>query len=50
MRLILAKFLWHFDLELLPESLDWENQKSFSLWKRPELMIKLYRAGARSAM
>lgn len=50
MRLLLAKFLWHFDLELLPQSLNWKDQKSFSLWKRPELMIKLFRAGTNSEM
>ncbi|KAJ5772901.1 hypothetical protein N7457_007797 [Penicillium paradoxum] len=50
MRLILAKFLWHFDLELLPQSMNWKDQKTFSLWKRPELMIKLFRAGTNSEM
>ncbi|CAI7619872.1 unnamed protein product [Penicillium glandicola] len=45
MRLLLAKLLWNFDLELLAESLNWTEQKSFSLWSRPELMVKLFRAG-----
>ncbi|KAJ5583602.1 hypothetical protein N7535_002222 [Penicillium sp. DV-2018c] len=48
MRLILAKCLWNFDLELLPESLNWKEQKTFSLWKRPELRVKLFRAGGKS--
>lgn len=50
MRLLLAKLLWNFDLELLPQSLNWADQKSFSLWSRPQLMIKLFRAGAGSAL
>lgn len=50
MRLLLAKLLWNFDLELLPESLNWADQKSFSLWSRPELMVKLFRAGTGSAL
>ncbi|KAJ5776043.1 uncharacterized protein N7511_001054 [Penicillium nucicola] len=45
MRLILAKFLCAFDMELLPASINWIQQKSFALWKRPDLNIKLYRAG-----
>ncbi|KAJ5317205.1 hypothetical protein PENANT_c059G08193 [Penicillium antarcticum] len=45
MRLLLAKFLWTFDMELLPDSINWTQQKSFALWKRPDLNIKLYRAG-----
>jgi hypothetical protein len=45
MRLILAKFLWHFDLELQAESLHWSVQNSFSLWNRPALWVKLRRPG-----
>ncbi|KAJ5643199.1 uncharacterized protein N7484_005706 [Penicillium longicatenatum] len=45
MRLILTKLLWHFDFELQPESLAWSQQRSFSLWSRPALMVKLARAG-----
>jgi hypothetical protein len=44
MRLILAKVLWNFDIDLPTESLGWINQKSFSLWKRPELMVNISRA------
>lgn len=50
MRLLLAKLLWNFDLELLSKSLDWTDQKTFALWSRPELMVKLFRAGAGSAL
>ncbi|KAJ5364467.1 uncharacterized protein N7496_010180 [Penicillium cataractarum] len=45
MRLILAKFLWHFDLELQPESLHWSVQNSFALWSRPALWVKLRHPG-----
>jgi hypothetical protein len=50
MRLLMAKFLWTFDMELLPDSINWSEQKSFALWKRPVLNIKLYRAGAAIAL
>ncbi|KAJ5937255.1 hypothetical protein N7454_004910 [Penicillium verhagenii] len=45
MRLILTKLLWNFDFELQPESMDWHEQRSFSLWSRSALMVKLVRAG-----
>lgn len=41
MRLILTKLLYNFDLELCPESQDWANQKTFSLWEKHPLMVKL---------
>lgn len=41
MRLILAKVLWHFDLELCSQSQDWPNQKSYILWDKPPLMVKI---------
>ncbi|KAG0154582.1 hypothetical protein PDIDSM_150 [Penicillium digitatum] len=34
MRLILAKVLYNFDFSLLPESVGWEKQKTFFLWRR----------------
>lgn len=45
MRLILAKLIWSFDMELQDESLNWSNHPSFLLWRRPRLMVKLRRAG-----
>lgn len=43
MRLIMAKVLFNFDLELMPESKDWmEGQKVFTLWEKPSLMVKLH--------
>ncbi|KAF3009994.1 hypothetical protein E8E13_011362 [Curvularia kusanoi] len=41
MRLILTKLLYNFDLELCPESENWANQKTFSLWEKHPLMVKL---------
>lgn len=44
MRLILTKLLWHFDLSLQPESENWSNQRSYSLWSRPALVVQIQRA------
>lgn len=46
MHLILTKVLYNFDLKLEAESTDWSTQKSFSLWKRPPLLVQLNRAGS----
>jgi cytochrome P450 len=39
MRLILAKLLRHFDFELDGRSVDWTDQKVFTLWKKPPYSI-----------
>ncbi len=41
MRLILAKVLWSIDLELCEESRDWNEQKAFTLWEKPQLWCRL---------
>ncbi|KAM0302816.1 hypothetical protein ACHAO8_011552 [Botrytis cinerea] len=41
MRVILARIIWKFDLELCPESQGWSDQKSYILWEKPKLMCKL---------
>ncbi|KAH8788468.1 cytochrome P450 [Diaporthe sp. PMI_573] len=42
MRLILARVIWHFDLELAQESHGWaEKQKIFILWDKSPLMVHL---------
>lgn len=41
MRLILARVLWNFDLELCNESANWSEQKIYTLWEKPALMCKL---------
>ena len=41
MRSILARVLWHFDMELGKDSEDWCDQKVFALWDKKPLNIKL---------
>lgn len=42
MRLILAKVLFNFDLELVDKKTDWmADQKLFTLWEKPSLMVRL---------
>jgi hypothetical protein len=41
MRLILATLLWNFDLELMPDSEDWDKQDIFMFWKKGALNVKL---------
>ncbi|KAF7857957.1 hypothetical protein EAF04_009314 [Stromatinia cepivora] len=44
MRIILARVLWNFDLELASESLSWgENMKIFLLWEKAPLWVLLRR-------
>jgi aspirochlorine biosynthesis cytochrome P450 monooxygenase len=43
-RLILARLLWNFDMELCEESNDWvTGMKVYGVYQRPPLMIKLTR-------
>lgn len=41
MRLILARVLWNFDLELMPESKSWNQQKIYTLWEKGAMNVKL---------
>ncbi|CAI6029751.1 unnamed protein product [Clonostachys chloroleuca] len=41
MRLIFARLLWTYDIELMPESENWNDQKIFALWEKKELKVKL---------
>ena len=42
MRLILAKMIWSFDLELDPQSENWwKDLKVLALWKKSPLMVRL---------
>jgi len=41
MRLILAKLLWNFDVGVAPESDNWIQQKTYILWQKPPLVLKL---------
>ena len=40
-RLIISKLLFTFDLELCAESDAWAEQKTFSLWEKRPLMVRL---------
>jgi len=41
MRQILARVLWRFDLELADPSLQWQKQKSYTLWAKGPMMCKI---------
>ena len=43
MRLLMAKILWHFDMELAPECREWHRQRIMILWEKPPLMVKIKR-------
>ena len=34
MRLILARILWSFDMQLAPEYRDWDNQENWIQWDK----------------
>jgi hypothetical protein len=40
-RLIIAKFLFAFDLEICAESSDWNRQLTYMLWQKKPLLCKL---------
>lgn len=41
MRIILARVLWNFEVELRKESEGWLEQKAFILYEKPPLMVRL---------
>jgi hypothetical protein len=41
MRLIAAKLLWSFDMNLEESATGWHIQKSFNVWEKKPLMVKL---------
>ncbi|KAI1841642.1 hypothetical protein JX265_012537 [Neoarthrinium moseri] len=41
LRLLLAKTLWHYDIEVLPESKGWMSQKTYLTWEKGPLFVKL---------
>jgi len=41
MRIILAKLIWHFDLELTAKDIVWERDTGiYTLWKKPNVMVR----------
>ena len=45
MRLILARMLWSFDMQLSTESEDWDDQESWIQWDKKPLLVKLRLVG-----
>ncbi|KAF4986093.1 hypothetical protein FGRMN_10990 [Fusarium graminum] len=41
MRLLLTRLLWKFDLEILPETKGWFDQRVFVFWEKRGLQVKL---------
>ncbi|KAK7751602.1 hypothetical protein SLS62_006427 [Diatrype stigma] len=42
LRLLLARLIWNFDIELMPESYGWmDNMEHYMVWQKPPLMVKL---------
>lgn len=41
MRVLIARLCYDFDLELDPKSIGWADQKSFLLWEKPPMKVKL---------
>jgi hypothetical protein len=41
LRLILAKVLYNFDLNPVPGSEGWDRQKTFFLWEKNNLLVRL---------
>lgn len=47
-RLVLAKLVWKFDMELTNRSnIDWERDlRMFAIWTRPQIMVKFTKVEA----
>jgi len=41
MRVILAKVIWNFDMEIANDSRNWTEQELFGLWKKGPLNVYL---------
>ena len=48
MRLILARMLFAFDMQLCPESKDWDDQLSWIQWDKKPLLVKLRPLGEKT--
>ena len=46
MRLIVAKVVLLFDMEIVDKTLDWNAQECFTLWDRPALMVNVKPVGS----
>jgi cytochrome P450 len=41
MRSVIARMIWHFDMELVNEDQNWTDQNVYLMWEKPPLMVKL---------
>lgn len=41
MRIILARMIFNFDMELAQPEVDWMDQKCYVLWEKKPLMVRL---------
>ena len=41
MRLVLAKMVWHFDMQLVDPKSDWTRQCIYGLWDKNPLLVRL---------
>jgi hypothetical protein len=41
MRVIITRLIWNFDLALDERSRNWLDQKMFTMWEKPDLLVKL---------
>jgi len=41
MATILAKMIYHFDMQLVDPAQDWRKQKVYIVWEKKPLMVKL---------
>ena len=41
MKLVLARIIYNFDLELVDKEDDWFNQRTFILWDKKPLMVRV---------
>jgi len=41
MKLILARIIYNFDLELVNQKTDWFDQNTFILWDKKPLMVRV---------
>ena len=46
MRSILARVLWHFDMQIDPASENWAEQKEYVPWDKPPLWVRLEYKGS----
>ena len=49
LRIVLAKILWKFDMQLVDDKLDWEKEnKNYVFWEKPALPVLFTRREPRS--